>query len=379
MRTPPLRSEKEGSKPESISKANIRAATMNLMQEGSISFESDGVFFNPRMKLNRDIGVAMAKALGITEYLDGLSASGIRGLRVAREAGVQNVTLNDVSPTAYECIRRNINRNKQINCEASCCNANALMHLRHFETVDLDPFGSPSPFLSAASRCALSYLFITATDTAPLCGAHLKSGIRKYMAVPVKTDYHREMGARILLGLIARELARLDKAMVPLLTHATEHYVRTYLRMEQGAKTADRCLEKIGYVEHCKNCGSFRAISYPKAKACVDCGNQAVLAGPLWLGDIQDRSTIQQAISQIGEENKSAKKLLEVCSGEADVPMYYDHHRICRRLGITPKKVDPLIEALREAGWKASRTHFTGIGIKTDAGLRELEEILMLP
>jgi tRNA (guanine26-N2/guanine27-N2)-dimethyltransferase len=352
---------------------------MYLMQEGAITFDAEGVFFNPRMRLNRDIGVAMSRALGITEYLDGLSASGIRGLRVAWEAGVQNVALNDVSSTAYECILRNIDRNKLINCEASCCNANALMHSKHFETVDLDPFGSPSPFLSAASRCALSYLFITATDTAPLCGAHLKSGIRKYMAVPVKTDYHREMGARILLGLAARELARLDKAMVPLLTHATEHYVRTYLRVERGAKMADRCLEKMGYVEHCKNCGCFRAISDLEARACVACGNPTVLAGPLWLGEIQDRNTIERAISQIGEENKSAKKLLGVCCREADVPMYYDHHRICRRLGITPKKADLLIEALREAGWKASRTHFTGVGIKTDAELRDLEEILMLP
>jgi tRNA (guanine26-N2/guanine27-N2)-dimethyltransferase len=352
---------------------------MDLMREGAITFDADGVFFNPRMRLNRDIGVAIARALGIAEYLDGLSASGIRGLRIAREAGVQNVTLNDVSPAAYQCIQRNISRNDLSGCEASCCNANALMHLRHSETVDLDPFGSPSPFLSAASRCALSYLFITATDTAPLCGAHLKSGIRKYMAVPVKTDYHREMGARILLGLAARELARQDKSMAPLLTHATEHYVRTYLRVEHGAKMADRCLEKMGYVEHCTNCGSFRAIFDPKARACGACRHPIVLAGPLWLGEIQDRGTINRAISQIGEENNGAKKLLEVCCGESDVPMYYDHHRICRRLRITPKKVDLLIEALREAGWKASRTHFTGVGIKTDADLGDLEEILMLP
>jgi tRNA (guanine26-N2/guanine27-N2)-dimethyltransferase len=59
--------------------------------------------------------------------------------------------------------------------------------------------------------------------------------------------------------------------------------------------------------------------------------------------------------------------------------MYYDHHRLCRRLGITPKKVDQLVEALRESGWKASRTHFTGLGVKTDAGAREVEAILRLP
>jgi tRNA (guanine26-N2/guanine27-N2)-dimethyltransferase len=357
-------------------KGDCRADKMNLMQEGAITFDAEGVFFNPRMRLNRDIGVAMARALGITEYLDGLSASGIRGLRVSREAGVQNVTLNDVSSTAYECILRNIDRNKAINCRASCCNANALMHLRHFETVDLDPFGSPSPFLSAASRCALSYLFITATDTAPLCGAHLNSGIRKYMAQPVKTEYHREMGSRILLGMAARELARLDKAMTPLLTHATEHYVRTYLRVEQGAKIADRCLENMGYIEHCSLCSSHRALAEPKVEPCAACKGMTVLAGPLWLGEIQNRDVLIKACNQIDEDNKSARRLLKICDGEVNVPMYYDHHKLCKRLGVTPGKVDQLIETLRESGYKASRTHFTGTGIKTDATARELEDFL---
>lgn len=352
---------------------------MNLMKEGIITFDAESVFFNPRMRLNRDIGVAMVRALGISEYLDGLSASGIRGLRVAGEAGVEKVTLNDISPAAYQCILRNMERNDLQRCEACCSNANALMHIRHFEAVDLDPFGSPSPFLSAASRSALSYLFITATDTAPLCGAHLKSGIRKYMALPVKTDYHREMGARILLGLAARELARLDKAMQPLLTHVTEHYVRTYLRVLHGAKLADRCLEKIGYIEHCFSCSGFRTLAEPRVELCTNCGGRTVLAGPLWLGEIQDGRTIEMAVPFVDETNKTARKLLETCNSEVDVPMYYDHHRLCRRLGITPKKVDKFVEALRESGWKASRTHFTGVGIKTDAGVKDIETILGLP
>lgn len=357
----------------------VEPSVMDIMKEGTITFDTEGVFFNPRMRLNRDIGVAMVRALGISEYLDGLAASGIRGMRVAREAGVEKVTLNDVSRSAHQCILRNIDRNDLQRCEVCCCNANALMHERHFEAVDLDPFGSPSPFLSAASRSALSYLFITATDTAPLCGAHLKSGIRKYMARPVKTDYHREMGARILLGLAARELARLDKAMEPLLTHATEHYVRTYLRVLHGAKLADRCLEKMGYIEHCFACGSFRAAAEPKAEPCENCGGDTVQAGPLWLGKIQDRKTLEIAVPYADGINKSAGKLLESCRNEVDVPMYYDHHRLCRRLGITPKKVDQLVEALRETGWRASRTHFTGLGVKTDAGVREVDEILRLP
>lgn len=346
---------------------------MILQKEGAISFETDGAFYNPKMLLNRDIGVAVARALSLTEYLDALSASGIRGMRMAKEAGIPAVTLNDVSPAACDLICRNLERN-ELSCEVVCSNANVLLHQRHFQTVDLDPFGSPSSYLSAASRSALSYLFITATDTAPLCGAHYYSGVRKYLARPLRTDYHREMGGRILLGLAARELARLDKAMQPLLTHVTDHYVRTYLRLTKSAKAADKCLESMGYVEHCPACGSFALLYEPRPKgSCEHCHGKTILAGPLWLGKIQDAEVIHRTRTELVSSER-AGKLLKNCECEVDVPMYYDHHSICERLNITPGRVDKVIEALTSSGYKASRTHFCGLAIKTDAPLRSVEE-----
>ena len=346
---------------------------MTLHTEGAITFETEGAFYNPKMMLNRDIGVAMSRALGLTEYLDALSASGIRGLRVAKEAGVEKVTLNDVSPPAYELLVKNAARN-DLDCTVSCKNANILLHEQHFQAVDLDPFGSPSSYLPAASRSALNYLFITATDTAPLCGAHLKSGIRKYMTVPLRTDYHREMGARVLLGLAARELARLDKSPVPMLTHVTDHYVRTYLRVIKGAKAADKCLESVGYVEHCRSCGSFVLLSdpYPEG-SCDHCHAATTLSGPLWLGRIQEPDAIHNALNCHGLSRR-AEKLLSICASEVEAPMYYDHHSICERLNITPGKIEDILERLRLAGRQASRTHFNGLGIKTDATLPEVEE-----
>jgi tRNA (guanine26-N2/guanine27-N2)-dimethyltransferase len=350
---------------------------MTLQQEGAITFETEGAFYNPKMVLNRDIGAAMARALGLTEYLDALSASGIRGLRVAREAGVERVTLNDFSPQAYQLILKNVARN-DLRCTVTERNANVLLHEQHFQAVDLDPFGSPSSYLPAASRSARSYLFITATDTAPLCGAHLKSGIRKYMTVPLRTDYHREMGARVLLGLAARELARLDKSPAPMLTHVTDHYVRTYLRVIKGARAADKCLESLGYVEHCRSCGGFVLLNDPHpAGTCGHCGGKTTLAGPLWLGRIQEPDAIQNALAGPGLSRR-AEKLLCTCASEVEAPMYYDHHSICERLNITPGKIDDVVQRLQLAGRQASRTHFNGLGIKTDAAIQEVEEAVKL-
>lgn len=344
----------------------------NLITEGAITFEAEGAFYNPKMLLNREINVAMSRSLGLTDYLDALSASGIRGLRVAKEAGVEKVSFNDINPNACQLIEKNLARNS-IEGTVTCSNANVLLHERHFQAVDLDPFGSPSAYLSAASRSALSYLFITATDTAPLCGAHLMSGIRKYMAVPLRTVYHREMGARILLGLAARELARLDKSIEPMLTHVTDHYVRTYLRLTNGAKAADRCLRNMGYVEHCPACGSFRLM--PEAEPvgiCRHCQGKTKLAGPLWLGGIHEKETIKKALGWDGLSHR-AEKILGTCAGEIEAPMYYDHHSICERLSLTPGKMDDAIERLRECGYQASRTHFCGLGIKTNAGMTDVE------
>ena len=296
---------------------------------------------------------------------------------MAAEAGVGKVACNDVSPGAYALIKRNLARNG-LACEALCSNANILMHERRFQAVDLDPFGSPSPFLAAASRCAQEYLFITATDTAPLCGAHLLSGMRKYLARPLRTDYHREMGARILLGLAARSLARLDKGMQPLLTHVTDHYVRTYLRVIKGAKAGDAALEHMGYVEHCPSCGSFMLRPEPAGPGgiCEHCRGKTILAGPCgWAGYRRRAPSARRP--HLLRSSARATKLLETCSAEVDAPMYYDHHSICESLNVTPCKMESVVECLQSKGYKASRTHFSGTGIKTDAPLKEVKEALM--
>jgi tRNA (guanine26-N2/guanine27-N2)-dimethyltransferase len=38
---------------------------------------------------------------------------------------------------------------------------------------------------------------------------------------------------------------------------------------------------------------------------------------------------------------------------------------------------DELIMALREGGFQASRTHFSGISFKTDAGMEEIKKMVL--
>ncbi len=352
-------------------------------ESSSFPPSSAAVFYNPAMRMNRDIAVAaiacFAKANPEYTYLDALSASGIRGLRIANEIGL-NTTMSDWEETSFELIKKNIDLNNLTNCTAIKRNANVVMFDNSFDIIDLDPFGTPAPFLDAACFSTKRLLCITATDTAPLCGAHKKAGIRNYGAVPLKTEYYPEMGIRVLMGAVARTLAKYDKAMTPLLSYASEHYVRLFSGVKKSIKEADECLENMGFVSHCFNCGAREwkhGLAVHMEEICHVCGHTTSLAGPLWLGRLHDRSFCDEVIAEVRKrEFAQAEKLISACRDELDIPMHYDYHKICQSLGITAMPTDELVSALRERGFQASRTHFSGISFKTDAGMEEIKGIV---
>ena len=140
------------------------------------------VFYNPVMEFNRDLSVLAFKAyqrmvnreISICEPL---TSQGIRGIRYAAEIeGVNRVLLSDINSHAYELAKHNIQHNnlqdkitlkhKDANCVLSC-NASPK---KRFDIIDIDPFGTPVPYLDAAFRALKNKGLIaaTATDLAPL-------------------------------------------------------------------------------------------------------------------------------------------------------------------------------------------------------------------
>ncbi len=351
-------------------------------ESSSFPPSSAAVFYNPAMQMNRDISVAAIACFAESghTYLDALSASGIRGLRIAKEVGI-SATMSDWDDTSFELIKKNIELNSLSNCTAIKRNANVVMLDNSFDIIDLDPFGSPAPFIDAACRSAKFLLCITATDTAPLCGAHKKAGIRNYAAVPLKTEYYPEMGVRILMGAVARTLAKYDKAMTPLLSYASAHYVRLFAAVKKGINDADECLNNMGFISHCFGCGTRKwknGLAVHMEEKCPVCGHTTSLAGPLWLGRLHDRSFCEKVTGEVEKRGfNEAQKLISVCRDELDIPTHYDYHKICKSLGITAMPTEELVLALKEMGFWASRTHFSGISLKTDAGIKEIKKIVM--
>lgn len=341
--------------------------------------KSSKVFFNPRMKLNRDITIAVVRALGSVKFLDLLAASGAKGIRVAKEAGAE-VALNDINPRAVELIKENLKLNG-IEAQVFCREANLLLNQvkTQFNFIDIDPFGTPVPFIDNAVRAVANkgVLGITATDTAPLCGVYPKVCLRKYQAIPVRGELCKEAGLRILLGYCARVAAKYSRAVEPLLSHATHHYFRIFFRVVRGARRANKSLENLGYLYYCRKCRSFdyELGFIPEPKLC--CGTRMQVSGLMWLGSLKNKSIAEKALEISEDLEKSSRKLLEMLVQEEDLPFYHDIHTLAEllRLGRLPKMQD-VIERISKKGFRVSRAHALLTAIKTDMPREELIDIL---
>ncbi len=340
------------------------------------------VFYNTRMEFNRDMTVLLMSVLHPEEYLDSMAATGIRGLRIANETHVP-VVINDFNPVAVATIKENAARfNESI--EVSCDDANRLMCSRKFDAVDLDPFGTPMPFLDAASRSAKQYLFVTATDTAPLCGAHLKAGIRRYFSTPVNNaEYHAEVGLRMMMGAIARELVKYDRGMEPLLSFAMAHYYRSHVRILPKVPAADATVEQMGFIHQCPNClyrSEEKGKLLPTEEVCPVCGAKTIPIGPMWMGKLQGEGIIPAMLNNLPKMQfgtaRQMEKQLTLLNDELDTGFFYDYHVICKSLKVSPPNIDSFLERMKARGYPTTRTHFSGTGIKTVAPLSVLEDEL---
>ena len=337
------------------------------------------VFYNRRMEFNRDMTVLLTKHVQPEDYLDAMAATGVRGLRIAHECGIP-VTINDMDERAVKIIQFNADKMGG-SITVTNDDANRLMCTTRFDSIDLDPFGTPVPFLDAASRAAKRYLFVTATDTAPLCGAHFKAGCRRYFATPKNTEYHAEVGLRMMMGTMARELVKYDRGMAPIMSYAKSHYFRSHVRVLGRVSSAEETMAQIGFVMQCPKClyrAEQKGSLLHKTHICPYCGVETAAIGPLWMGPLQEKEILTELQTLLPDmefgTKKQMEKLLTFLVAEPETCTYYDYHIVSRNMKVSPPKMEDLIGSLVEEGYPATRTHFCDTGIKTTAPLPLIEE-----
>jgi len=356
------------------------------------------VFYNPRMELNRDIAVLalrtyqkmVGKGLSICEPMAGC---GIRGIRFATEVeGIERIVMNDLNPMASKLAALNVRRNAlsdRITVENTDANLLLSVHSlpgKRFDFIDVDPFGSPSPFLDSAIRALVDggLIALTATDMAPLCGVRPKACMRKYIGRPLRTEYCHELAVRLLVGYLAITAARHGFGINVLFSHSADHYVRVYAQVVRGMRKANETVAGMGYILHCFNCfhreWAFGIASALKSK-CQECGHELSVAGPLWLKNLFSKEFFTGMLQEVENVRLGKKrrlmKMMDIISSEIGAPpTYYVIDRISDRFGlITPSKRS-VLKALIELGYQASPTHFNYEGIKTDAPARLVKRVI---
>ena len=324
-------------------------------------------FYNPAMALDRDLCVLFSEYIageGCQRFLDGLGATGIRGLRIANEVDADiDVIVNEVNPISYEHIKENTILN---DVSITVCNEDVrvLLHQHRYDYVDIDPYGSPAPFVHAALNGLYrqSYAAFTATDKATLCGVHPKACRRRYDAWPRRGPAMKELGLRILLGYIVRAATGHDYGATPVFAYSYDHYFRVYLCLQSGARRGNESLESIGWVRwedgwHIEPYDAARGEHW---------------AGPLWTGPLYDPDVVSAMQRMLPDKTlacpRETRRLLETIAGEVDAPaLYYNTGELCSRHGLTQPPMDDVLGNLRDMGYRAVRTHFSPDAIKTDA------------
>jgi len=323
-------------------------------------------FYNPAFSMDRDLQIIFLACMvreGVRRILDSMAATGVRGIRMAKEVeGELEVDINDSSRAAVKIIEKNVERNG-VDVKVFNKNVCSLLEERKYDYIDLDPYGSPAPFIPCLfsgmkKRC---YVSISATDTATLCGAHRKKCLRRYGAIPVRGHGVKEAGVRILLGFIAREAASHDYGFVPLISYSRSHYFRVYGMMEKGAKRADECLKNMGWL-YWDDGWNVSPLEYPVRNA----------HGPMWIGEIHSvkliRRMTEEMKSRVLEHEYEIRKLFTYFEKEADMPpLYYETGNIASDFKAGQPRINVLLHKLRENGYRAERCHFSPDAIKTDA------------
>lgn len=330
-------------------------------------------FYNSAMELNRDLSVLICQWLVNNSskqihFLDGLAASGVRGIRIKNEVkGDFDITINDRDEDAYDLTQENIKHCKLTNVSVLNKNLNTLLSEKKFDYIDVDPFGSPAYFIDSAMRSISNkgILACTATDTATLCGVYPKVCNRRYTAMPFHSYFMKEIGLRILVGFICREAARYDKGIKPLLCHSADHYFRVYIMVRNDVDFANDSLKNLSII---------------KSDEFVFSKNLGINVGPLWTGKLQNKQMIKELITILFEKQLNTKKilwkLLDLLEEEANAPgFFYTTDDIASSLKISPPRISTVFKKLKNNGYKVSRTHFSPTGFKTNAPKEKIEEV----
>eukprot|EP00931_Biecheleriopsis_adriatica_P047303 TRINITY_DN27251_c0_g1_i1.p1 TRINITY_DN27251_c0_g1~~TRINITY_DN27251_c0_g1_i1.p1 ORF type:complete len:561 (+),score=144.57 TRINITY_DN27251_c0_g1_i1:77-1759(+) len=350
------------------------------------------------------------------KVLEALAATGIRSVRYCKELGegaegVRKIVANDLDPNAVEHMKRNFAHNAlpSDRVEAVCGDANAHMYSHKsrgqgglgdesYDVIDLDPYGSVSPFIDAAVQAIADggLLCITSTDMPVLGGNHPETCFARYGGAALKASYVHEMALRLVLHAVSTTAARYGREVRPLLCCSIDFYVRLFVRVFDSPARAKRQASKTAIVHQCVQCESFfvqkfgeiaeegKEVKYKPAKVvvpgseCPECKGRMKLGGPFHSGSLYDESFLEKCLEACSTENMpnlpgvtSWKKITGMLTAmneeHGDLALYYRLPQLCKSLKLNPVPLRQFRGTLVSLGYRVSHFHREPEAVKTDA------------
>ena len=325
------------------------------------------MFYNPAMAADRDLAVAFAHALvpasgGQRTGWEMTAATGVRGLRLFHETtAFGSFTFSETNPDALAVLRENVARYPGTLVLSG--DARELPPGAPFDYVDLDPYGSPTPFVPTAMTAvrAAGVVAVTATDMMVLAGAQPAVCLRRYGARPVRGRLGPEGGLRVLLAYLARQARQVDRSIRPLLAYARDHYVRAYVEVRDGRDD----LVPVDIID-------------PERWTGPSVGDRGPY-GPLWLGPLHDaglvaRMNVPDHAARVSDVERFLVRLREEAT--VDRPFYFEANVLAHRLHLSaPPALSTVEDGLRRLGFRVARTPARPEAFRTDAPRVEVEEL----
>ena len=363
-------------------------------------------FFNPAAKFNRDISILIYRhfidqSRKNISFVDSMCGLGARGVRVGKEIPqIQKVVFNDFNMMSVQTAKvntmiNNVYHKSDFYTSEICSFLSANANFDNRATIiDLDPFGTPAPYLDCILRAVENdgMISITATDTAVLQGVYPRVCYRKYYGIPLRSRYSLEIGTRLLLSCTALVASRLDLYINPIFAHSYRNYVRIFCKVSKSNYLANKISDKLGYVLHCFECG-YRGLmkKSPSDIDCPLCQKKMRMGGPLWVSHIFNKNVILKILAEILEsearliqesnfvkqDKNPIKRFFEIASKELDhIPFHYNSDEFGKFMKNSTYSLPKIVDKLILDGYNASPTIFSSTGFKTEASIREIKSSL---
>jgi len=363
-------------------------------------------FHNPAMADCRTRSVLLMDYMLDTEWfnkpqiytLDTLCATGSRINRWLTELPTEKaerlvLTGADLDEEALEFAKINCP-----NVEFKHKDARQVLLSSGWQWIDIDPFGSPAPFLDSAmqSSARRAVMEITATDTAALTGSSASACLRRYGAKVRTDEMAHDSALRLLMATVARTASTHDRCIIPLLSSWDSHHIRVSVKVHRSIQAANVLENQLGWRVAMPTSDELQAAVeaglHPQGRD----GEQPFcllplahpirrddkrISGPLWTGplfdpDVLSSMTVERATTMCGDDAETAVRHLVGEAELAHVPSLIITDMLPKFCDVGgPPKILDLISGLKERGYQAAIARWGAPAIRTNAPWNDVLEV----